>query len=154
MGNMKLTAAPSMLAVFEGFALTLMALFLYAALKYHSGWGGVAVMVVVALLIFAWWRSFSVQIRERALVYTSLFSKKREIKLENIKAISRKIEYPPASGRPPNRLEIYGEVDGRPVAFDINMKVFDLHDGRELEAALISATEKLVSESTFRESAL
>lgn len=137
--DMRLTAASSMLVIFEGFALMLLVLFLYAALKYHSGWAGVAIMFTAALFIFAWWRSFSVQIRERSLIYTTLFSPRREIRLENIKSISRKIERPPVSGRPPNRLEIYGEVDGHQVAFDINMKVFTLQGGRKLEATLMSA---------------
>lgn len=123
----------------------LLAPFLYAALEYHSGWAGTVITGALAFFIFAWWRSFSVQIRDGLLVYTTLFSPRREINLKNIKNISRKVERVPAGGRPPNRLEVYGEVDGHPVAFDINMKVFSLQGGRELEAMLASVVKSKTS---------
>jgi hypothetical protein len=128
-------AAASTLIVFEAFALSLFSLGLYAALVRHAGWDGAIIVGILCIAIFLWWRSFLVQIDESELRYRSMFSDKT-IKLQHITRAVRGIDLLSKDNRPPNRIEIYGLVDGRDVRFDINVKPFHLADVKKMEQLL------------------
>lgn len=129
-------AAVSMLFIFETFAVALFLLFLFVGLKRHAGWEGAVVTAGFCLLIFAWWWSFCLVIDKDTLVYKSLFSSRKEIRLSDIAHTVRMVDIISRGTRPPNRIEVYGSINGRPVQFDINMKVFRLEDARKVEAIL------------------
>jgi len=130
------TAALSTLVIFESFAAVLFALFLYAAIAKHSGWSGVAVVGTVAILIFIWWRSFLCEIRGGFLIYRSLFSRPPRVRLSDIRSAKSVVKVRSRDNRPPNRVEIQAVENGKPVAFDINMKPFSLRAVRLIEEAL------------------
>jgi hypothetical protein len=129
-------AALSTLVIFEIFAVGISSLFLYAAVARHAGWEGAIIGGVLCVAIFIWWQSFSVEINEVELHYRSLFSTKRVIALRHITRAVRKIELVSQGNRPPNRVEIYGTVDGKDVEFDINVKPFPLADVKKMEQLL------------------
>ena len=130
-------AAPSTLIIFEAFTVPLLGLYLFLALERHAGWTGVIVLVGLCLLIFVWWRSFNMTIDQHTLVYTTLLSS-HEIKLSDISHTVRKTLLKSKGIRPPNRIEVYGNINGTPVEFDINMRVFRIEDVRKIEARLLS----------------
>jgi hypothetical protein len=134
--RLKFKAALSTLAIFEIFALTIFLLFLYAAVVRHVGWEGAFLAGTVCIAIFIWWQSFAVEIDGVELRYKSLFSRKKVIALCQITRAVRKIELASQGNRPPNRIEIYGTVDGRDMNFDINVKPFRLADAKKIEQLL------------------
>ena len=129
-------AALSTLFVFEGFAVGITCLSLYAAVVRHVGWEGVIVGLALSIAIFIWWHAFSIEIDESELRYRTLLKAQRVIKLQNIKTAVRKFEIASEGNRPANRIEIYGIVDGKQVNFDINVKPFPLADVKKLEQLL------------------
>jgi hypothetical protein len=126
----------TMLLVFEAFVALLLGLFLYAVIARHVGWEGVVVSVLMGGLVFLWWRSYSLRIVDGVLTYAAFLRAPKAIRLCDITRVTRTIEIASQPGRPPNRLEVFGLVDGREVQFDINMKVFSLADGRRIEAQI------------------
>jgi hypothetical protein len=129
-------ATVSTLVIFEALALIIFALFLYAAFERHAGWDGAIVGSILCIAIFFWWRSFSVEINDSELRYRSIFSAEKVIELQNITRAVRKIELISQGNRPPNRIEIYGTLDGKEVQFDINVKPFPLADVKRMEQLL------------------
>lgn len=129
-------AALSTLIIFELFAVGISALFLYAAVVRHSGWEGAVVGGALCIAIFIWWQRFLIEIDAVELRYRSLFSGKKVIALGQITKAVRKVELVSERNRPPNRIEIYGAVDGREVKFDINVKPFPLADVKKMERLL------------------
>lgn len=130
------TAALSTLIVFEVFAIPLLLLALYDAIVRHTDWGGVTVAGSMAILIFAWWRSFLLEIGDGYLKYRSLFSHPPRILLDDIESATRKVEVRSRGVRPPNRIEIRAVSAGKKVEFDINMKAFSLSAIRHIEDVL------------------
>jgi hypothetical protein len=55
-------AALSTLLIFEGFAVAITCLFLYAGIVRHAGWAGAIVGLALCAAIFIWWRAFLVTI--------------------------------------------------------------------------------------------
>jgi len=129
-------ATLSTLVIFEIFAVGISSLFLYAAVARHAGWEGAIIGGVLCVAIFIWWQSFSVEINEVELHYRSLFSTKKVIALRQITRAVRKIELVSQGNRPPNRIEIYGAIDGKDMEFDINVKPFPLADVKKMEQLL------------------
>jgi hypothetical protein len=130
-------ASPSTLIILEAFTMPLFALYLFLALERHAGWGGFIVVGILCLLIFSWWGSFSVTIDQNTLVYTTFFSSRKEIKLNDISSVVRKTLLKSKGIRPSNRIEVYGNINGQAVEFDINLKVFRIEDVRKIEARLL-----------------
>lgn len=130
----KSRAALSTLLIFEIFGVGLFSLSLYGAMVRHVGWEGAILMGVLCIAIYIWWRMFSVEIDEVELRYRSLLSKK-VIALRHITRVVSKIN-DPNGNRPPNRIEIYGTVNGRDMEFDINVKPFPLSDVVKMEHLL------------------
>ena len=128
-------AALSTLVIFEIFAIGISLLFIYAAVVRHAGWDGAIIGITLCVAVYVWWQSFSVAIDEFELRYRSLFSRK-VIALRQITRAVRKIELVSQGTRPPNRIEIYGTVDGNEVQFDINVKPFPLSDVKKMEQML------------------
>jgi hypothetical protein len=116
---------------------------LYAAVVHHTGWEGAIVGGVLCVATFIWWQSFSVEIDQVELRYRSLFSTKKVIALRQITRVVRKTELVFQGNRPPNRIEIYGVVDGKDVTFDINVKPFPLADVKKIEQLLHKGTADL-----------
>ncbi|MBB5357047.1 hypothetical protein HDE76_000229 [Rhodanobacter sp. ANJX3] len=133
--SIRATAAPSMLIIFESFAVPMFLLFLYGAVFNHAEWGGAVIAGALCILIFVWWRSFLLQITDGELVYQSLL-RRRKVKLNNIMKAVRKIDLVSHGSRPPNRLEIHSVGDDRTLDFDINMKPFRPGDIKKIEALL------------------
>jgi len=130
----KSRAALSTLLIFEIFGVGLFSLSLYGAMVRHVGWEGAILMGVLCISIYIWWRVFFVEIDEVELRYRSLLSKK-VIALRHITRVVSKIN-DPNGNRPPNRIEIYGTVNGRDMEFDINVKPFPLSDVVKMEHLL------------------
>jgi len=135
-GQLSSRASLSTLLIFEGFSVALTCLFLYAAVARHSGWEGVTVGIAICIAVFIWWRAFSIEIDASELRYKSLFTSPKAIELRYITKTVRRIEVVSKSNHPPNRIEIYGTVDGKQVKFDINMKPFSSADIRKIERLL------------------
>jgi hypothetical protein len=131
----KSRATLSTLVIFETFAVGIFSLFLYAAVVHHTGWGGAILAGALCVAIFIWWQSFSIEIDDAELRYRSLFSR-RTISLQHISKALRKIELASQGIHPPNRIEIYGTVDGKDVKFDINVKPFPLADVKQMQQLL------------------
>lgn len=130
-------ASPSLLIVAGVFAAPLIALSTTNALEHKDGWGSTILIAVLCLVIFAWWRSFSISIDENTLVYKTLFSSRKEIRLSDVSRVVRTVEVRSKGVRPPNRLEIYGCSGGSEIEFDINLKVFRMSDVKKIEARLL-----------------
>jgi hypothetical protein len=134
-------AAVSMLIIFEAFAVPLFLLFVYVGFNRNAGWNGAMITAGCCLFILAWWRSFHLIIDNEVLIYKALFLSRKKIRLSDITHVVRKVDFISRGVRPPNRMEIYGRVDGRLVEFDINMKVFRFEDVQKIELALKPAIE-------------
>jgi hypothetical protein len=134
-------ASPSTLIIFEAFTLPLFVLFLFLALARNAGWAGAVVVGCLCLLIFAWWRSFSITIDQRTLTYKTLFASRQEIKLSDITHTIRRSLLKSNGLRPPNRIEVYALINGQAIEFDINMKVFRLKDVRAIESRFLGLTK-------------
>lgn len=130
-------ASPSMLIVVGVFAMPLLVLSASNALEHKGGWDSTVMIVVLCFVIFAWWRSFSIIIDQHTLIYKTLFSSRKEIKLSDVSRVVRTVEARSKGVRPPNRLEIYGRINGSEIEFDINLKVFRIVDVRKIEARLL-----------------
>lgn len=139
--SIKMTAAWSMLIIFETFALAFFAGFLYIGLT-HNDWSGEIVSGVMVLWIFVWWRSYSVEIKDGILTYRKLFSRPTVMRLADIKKAEHKFVFMPNDRMPPNRLEIEGTSGGKPVHFAVNLKPFKLTDVYELLEVLGVAKQK------------
>lgn len=134
--SIRVTASPSMLIVFECFAVPIFLLFVYGAVINHAGWGGAVITGSLCILIFVWWRSFLLKIEDGELVYRSPFFRRKEIKLSDIRKVIRQIDLVSRGNRPPNRLEVHGVINGSTLDFDINMKAFRPTDVKKIEAIL------------------
>lgn len=129
--SIKMTAAWSTLLIFGVPASVFFAGSLDIGLARHD-WGGAIVSGVMVLWIFAWWRSYSVEINDGLLTYRKLFSRRVVIRLADIKKAENKFVFMPKDGMPPNRLEIQGAANGEPIHFAINLKPFKLTDVHSL----------------------
>jgi hypothetical protein len=134
--RLKSRAAPSTLVAFEIFAVPIFSLFLYAGIVRHAGWEGATLSGAVCIIIFLWWRGFSLEVDESELRYRSFPWTQKAIGLRQITSAVARVDFFSQDNRPPSRLEIRATVDGTDVSFDINVKPFPLADVQKLEQLL------------------
>lgn len=139
--SIRMRAGWSTLIIFETFALVFFAGYLRIGLNRHD-WGGAITSGVMVLWIFAWWWSYSLEIKDGVLTYRKLFSRSIIIRLADIKMAEYRFVFMPRDNMPPNRLEIHGTSHGEAVHFAVNLKPFKLADVHALLEILGVAKRK------------
>lgn len=82
--------------------------------------------VFAVSLIFVWLGAFRLQATDSELIYRTLFSGEMRVRLHDVSAVRRVIEFNPWShwGQPRNRLEVFTGREQTTPYMRINLKVF------------------------------
>jgi hypothetical protein len=102
----------------------------FAAARRGAGWGGVAVVLMLMLAVFVWYRAFSLRLNQGMLCYRTLFSGVTTIPIIDIEGARIEIGCFTFSDRfrPTVRLVIAPRKRSGVRQLDVNVKVFEQDD--------------------------
>lgn len=142
----RITAAWSTLIIFECIAGGMLMLWLTLALnrprlfvQHPSNAIPVFLATVAVVLVFLWWRTYSIKFDDEMFRYRTLFGRTHRFRIDSVRKAKWTVAIMRDAWRPPNRLEVEYVEGGHTVRFDINMKVFRLDDCRRIESVLSTA---------------